>query len=919
MRPIKLIISAFGPYAEKTEIDMKKLGRGGLYLICGDTGAGKTTIFDAITFALFGEASGNNRDANMLRSKYAKPDTPTEVELTFEYNDKEYYIKRNPEYERPKTRGEGMTVNKADAEFHLPDGRIVTKLKDVNREVINIIGIDNNQFSQIAMIAQGDFLRLLLASTEERKKIFQKLFHTQCYAILQEKLKSAAAGLSKEYSALSASLKQYIDGIMCESDNALFSDVAAAKDGELTTADIALIIEKLIQNDKQNEKDSEISKVENEILAITERLAKAKEYEKSEKIISDTTEKLKNEEIKAVELKQALENEKKREPELEKITNSVAEIKAELSDYDELERINEDLSERKVKAERLSEAIVKQSKTTEELNNKLTESLDELDKIKNAGENKAQLEAELKQIDYDINNFTKLKIQLSQLEDLEKEYTSAQEDYAEKSELSLESTTLYNKKYKAYLDEQAGIIAESVKEGDACPVCGSTIHPRLAEKSDSAPTKDELEKSKIAAKKAEDAAVNASVRAGEIKGNYDIVKAEIIKYSKEVLSCDDFNEIPHRLDEKDNELSQRDKAVRDKLKSVNKKINRKEELEKSIPDLRNSLDENNILIEKMKQDEAVLAAEQDSVSKQIKAISQKLKFNDRNEAESKINELEKSKKIIADSIEKAAENYNSCDRNIAGLKKAIETAKTNLIDKVEVDAEKDELRKEELLDLKRKLTEANRNIFARIENNTRILSSINEKSDLINGIEQKWNWIKALSDTANGNISGKEKVMLETYIQMTYFDRIILRANRRFLIMSNGQYELIRRSTAENNRSQSGLELDVIDHYNGSERSVKTLSGGESFKASLSLALGLSEEIRASAGGIKLDTMFVDEGFGSLDEESLEQAIKALVSLTEGNRLVGIISHISELKEKIDKQIVVSKKKTGGSYVSIIV
>ena len=916
MRPLKLIISAFGPYAEKTEIDMKKLGRGGLYLVCGDTGAGKTTIFDAITFALFGEASGNNRDANMLRSKYAKPDAPTEVELTFEYNDKEYYIKRNPEYERPKTRGEGMTVNKADAEFHLPDGRIVTKLKDVNREVINIIGIDKNQFSQIAMIAQGDFLRLLLASTDERKKIFQKLFHTQCYAILQEKLKNTAAGLSREYSALSASLKQYIDGIMCESQNTLFSDVAAAKEGKLTTADVARLIEKLIQNDKQNEKDSEISKVENEILAITERLAKAKEYEKS---ISDTTEKLKNEEIKAVELKQALEKEKKRKPELEKITNSVAGIKAELSDYDELERINRDLSEKEVKAEKLSEAVIIQAKTSEELNNTLTKSLDELDKIKNAGENRAQLESELKQIDYDLSNFKKLKTQLSQLKNLEKEYASAQEDYSKKSELSLESATLYNQKYKAYLDEQAGIIAESVKEGDACPVCGSTIHPRLAEKSDSAPTKDELEKSKIAAKKAEDAAVNASVRAGEIKGNYDIVKAEIIKYSKEVLSCDDFNEIPHRLDEKDNELSQRDKTVRDKLKSVNKKINRKEELEKSIPDLRNSLDENNILIEKMKQDKAVLAAEQDSIRKQIKTIGQKLKFNNRKEAKSKIEELENSRKLIENSIEKATENYNRCDRNIAGLKKAIETARANLVDKVEVDTERDELRREELLDLKRKLTEANRNIFARIENNTRILSSINEKSDLINGIEQKWNWIKALSDTANGNISGKEKVMLETYIQMTYFDRIILKANRRFLIMSNGQYELIRRSTAENNRSQSGLELDVIDHYNGSERSVKTLSGGESFKASLSLALGLSEEIRASAGGIKLDTMFVDEGFGSLDEESLEQAIKALVSLTEGNRLVGIISHISELKEKIDKQIVVSKKKTGGSYVSIIV
>ena len=179
--------------------------------------------------------------------------------------------------------------------------------------------------------------------------------------------------------------------------------------------------------------------------------------------------------------------------------------------------------------------------------------------------------------------------------------------------------------------------------------------------------------------------------------------------------------------------------------------------------------------------------------------------------------------------------------------------------------------------------------------------------------------MRALSDTVNGTLSRQEKIALETYVQMACFDRIIQRANVRFMVMSGGQYELKRRTVAENNRSQSGLELDVIDHYNGSERSVKSLSGGESFKASLSLALGLSDEIQSTAGGIRLDTMFVDEGFGSLDEESLQQAIQALTGLTEGNRLVGIISHVSELKERIDKQIIVTKERTGGSHVEIVV
>ena len=234
--------------------------------------------------------------------------------------------------------------------------------------------------------------------------------------------------------------------------------------------------------------------------------------------------------------------------------------------------------------------------------------------------------------------------------------------------------------------------------------------------------------------------------------------------------------------------------------------------------------------------------------------------------------------------------------------------------------------KEKLLAEKQELDECSKNdgdaekqVFSRLSTNREILKHIKEGADELSQLERRYQWVKALSDTANGKLTGKEKIMLETYVQTTYFDRIIARANRRFLAMSGNQYELRRKKTAENNQSQSGLELDVLDHYNGTERSVKTLSGGESFKASLSLALGLSDEIQSSAGGIKLDTMFVDEGFGSLDEESLRQAIRTLLDLSESNRLVGIISHVAELKERIDKQIVVTKEKTGGSKVEIVV
>ena len=303
MRPNKLIISAFGPYSGKVTVELDKLGQNGLYLITGDTGAGKTTIFDAITYALFGEASGNNRETSMFRSKYADPETPTEVELYFTYGGKDYYIKRNPEYDRPKSRGEGVTTEKANAELHLPDGRLVTKLKEVNNAIVEIIGIDRNQFTQIAMIAQGDFLKLLLASTDERKKIFQKLFKTQSYSVLQEKLKSESAKLKHEYDSIKVSIEQYIRGISCDVDNKYSLEVCNAKNGILTTEEVVDLLTRLISDDENSEKTvaEEKEKLQKELDETKARIVKAKD------IISAKSDFEKNE----VELKIASENEEK--------------------------------------------------------------------------------------------------------------------------------------------------------------------------------------------------------------------------------------------------------------------------------------------------------------------------------------------------------------------------------------------------------------------------------------------------------------------------------------------------------------------------------------------------------------------------------------------------------------------------------
>ena len=305
--------------------------------------------------------------------------------------------------------------------------------------------------------------------------------------------------------------------------------------------------------------------------------------------------------------------------------------------------------------------------------------------------------------------------------------------------------------------------------------------------------------------------------------------------------------------------------------------------------------------------------------KQHDADKKLLRFGSIAKAKNESEALEKNIDEMKKAYEKAQEALLESDKKIVGYKASIKEMSKQLYSKCNLDRESETNKRTEITKKKTADDAVAKELHTRIKSNKQVLDNIQANVENLDKLEKHYTWLRALSNTANGNISGKEKVMLETYIQMTYFDRIIARANTRFMVMSGGQYELKRRKEAENNRSQSGLDLDVIDHYNGTERSVKTLSGGESFKASLSLALGLSDEIQASAGGVKLDTMFVDEGFGSLDEESLDQAMKALLSLVDGNRLVGIISHVADLKNRIDKQIVVTKGKNGGSKANIAV
>lgn len=920
MRPIKLAMSAFGPYASKTVLNLEKLGTSGLYLITGDTGAGKTTIFDAITFALYGEASGDNRESAMFRSKYASAETPTEVELTFVYAGKEYYIKRNPEYDRPKTRGEGFTTEKANAELHYPDGRVVTKLREVDRAVEEIMGIDRNQFTQIAMIAQGDFLKLLLASTDDRKKIFQKIFRTRCYYVLQERLKSESGKLGKEFDAIAASIRQYINGIVCDEDDVLSIKVRDAKGEMCSIKEILELLSTLIENDKVEEEklDEELKGISKSLEEITVTLTNQETWSKARKSHEESKKSL-DEALGLLEtLKSKLQAEEENKPKIEDIRNQIAAIEAELPEYQDLDTKIKDSEKLQKSTDKLSEDLIKQGKDRESLKQEIEALSEERKTLEKADKEKAELEAK-KQKEEDKREAVKEMFkEVKALDEFEKQLKKDQEAYSKLSDSVKLKGEEYQKLFKLYLDEQAGIIAETLTDGTPCPVCGSTIHPIKAVKAENAPTKEQLDESKASYESAQKEAQDASEKAAKTKGQADEKRKSVLTMLVAMFGNVTIDDAEQLIKDEIATIALALEDLQQSIAAQHKKIDRRDEIDESLPekekklnDLRNSISENE---KALSGNNATL----ESLKTRINELTEKLKYESEKKAKDAKKSLQDEQKKLEDGYKAADNAVNSQNEKIAGFKAAMKEAEKTLAEATEIDVDSVKAKQNEFIVRKVEIDGKKKVINARKSANETAEKEIKAKSVDIFRVEKKCTWVKALSNTANGNISGKEKVMLETYIQMTYFDRIIARANTRFMVMSGGQYELKRRKEAENNRSQSGLELDVIDHYNGTERSVKTLSGGESFKASLSLALGLSDEIQSSAGGIKLDTMFVDEGFGSLDDESLDQAMRALQNLTEGNRLVGIISHVSELKERIEKQIVVTKEKSGGSVTRII-
>ena len=920
MRPLKLTMAGFGPYAGVQTLDFEMLGRSGLYLITGDTGAGKTTIFDAITFALFGEASGESREPGMLRSKYAKAEDATFVELTFAYGGKHYHVRRNPEYERAKARGTGTTRQSAEAVLTYPDGHVVAKLKDVDKAIREIIGLTREQFSQVAMISQGDFRKLLQADTKDRQKIFRDIFGTGLFVTLQNRLKEQAGAVRDQRDQASRSIQQYIGGMVCGADSMWLSRVKKARAGELPIADVAELFEVLLQEDRAQEArlETQLAEAEGEIESLSARLTRAEATAAAQKSLADH-EKAQGEQTAAVEAaRAALDAALATVPEQEELSKTIARIGLLLPAYEELETKAAALRNARTGAAAAQEACRMALSRKDALTEEIAALKAEQQTLGDAAAEKEKLTARRLQL---FERREKLRVLLARVEDLSAqrgELTRKQEAYLAADRESSGLLQIYEMKNRAFLNEQAGIIAATLQEGQPCPVCGSTAHPFPAALSEDAPTEAEVKKAKKEYETARKATDKASLAAGRQQGIVTTTETALKKETEILLPGTALVQAEETALRQTEQLSAELAVLDGQLRTAEGNIARKAALDSLIPEKETAASEAEAKHSAAKARIAAFAASAEELDKQLAALREKLTHPDKQSAEGERMMLQIKLQRLKTAVTAAEAALAQKRESLAATAAAIGQLRKQLENAVEADTGELNSRKKELADRKNAILTAQKTLHAAITANETARKNISKKQAELEALEGRYAWLKSLSDTANGNLSGKEKIMLETYIQTTYFDRILERANLRLRKMSGGQYDLKRRRTAATMRGQSGLELDIVDHINGTERSVNTLSGGEAFLASLALALGLSDEVQMSTG-IRLDTMFVDEGFGSLDSEALSKAYATLAGLTEGSRLVGIISHVAELKERIDKQIIVTKQKEGGSTARICV
>lgn len=1048
MKPIKLVMSAFGPYAGVEEVDFSKFGENGVFLITGDTGAGKTIIFDAIAFALYGRTSGSSRDVSSLRSDFAEPDAETYVDFTFSHKGREYRVKRTPQYERMKKRGEGTLITQAKADFYREPEPPISKTTEVTKAIEELLRIDFAQFKQISMIAQGEFREVLEADTNERTKILQKIFMTQGYSrmadILKRRRDQAEVALSDCYK----SITQYFDGVVFAEDSQYadaIRDMQAA--GDKTKNDYQVdektqVLEKLLQEDEAR-KDEAIKQVsdrqsilekvtqdynlatsvkaafdrleqllaeqaelhakQDDMKAQSEKVVLWKKavytvgpaYDALQKEISTKEQVAKAKENADKQLLSAKEQVQKAEQafltakEQEEKAN-VARTNAELlkQKEDKYALRDELLAKQKsyqASIASLQERIAKGQNEILILQQRLKISENEMGTLKDSEVKLATEKAKQDKLLAKCEALASLcDVEIPEYEECEKVYLDAKKTLMEKREIHDASVQTYNHMRTLLENARAGILAADLQEGEPCPVCGSVHHPNLASMPEESVDEENLEQCEQAMQLANASREQANAVVVNARTVFEERGKQLDKNITQLLGVSEEH-FALRFEQAKVafvEMKTKKQEYATRIQQLEQDATRLKVLEQDILEDSKKLTDCQGQLEEVKKQKS----EQEQALASVQGQSQNfadLQYNNLQEAQKARMALETEAETILQNIKttesayaKSKENLSACN---ATLKEASNTLKQQE-DKVALEQTTfrqvleensfenantflahrvDELR---IVESERQLQDYHQKIHAnevqlvdakkacegktpvnmeeinqayqtakqmadaakelltkishRIEENTRTLSNIQRTAKKAGDDIQKLNTLEHLYYLVNGKMKGKNKTTFEQYVQTAGFDGIIAAANQRLAPMSGGQYVLYRHEDANDKDGKRALSLDILDHYTGKKRSVTTLSGGESFKASLSLALGLSDRVTARAGGISVDALFIDEGFGTLDEKSLDDAMEMLISLSDSNKTIGIISHREELMEVIPKKLNIVKT-LDGSKVEI--
>lgn len=864
MKPEKLIICGWGPYKEKTVIDFNQLNTSGLFLITGQTGAGKTTIFDATAYALYGVLSGEVREKGSVRSDFADADTPTYVELFLNHKNESYHISRNPEYQRPKKRKSGenaFTKEKENAVLTMPDGTIIAGNQDVTAKVEEILGMDSRQFRQISMIAQGEFSKMLFASPTDKNTIFRELFGTGIYARIQERLSIKSKELYKEYMIFRNKMEEDMHLLSFEDEE--WTKLSLSENPDFEQIELCLL--KKIEQEKKNaslQRQSE-KKLEEELFALQKELEAVKQqnsrFDELEKT-GQKLEKLQEKKLLMIELEARISNLEKARvlyPE-EKLVIEKEQLMTKASLH--MKQLETEVSSVKEQLQSLNMTAEKKDTISQAFY--CAEQLKEMQKLQK------KTEDSLKQIRESLVKARNVyQISQQQAEEKRRQYEEADVRYK-----------------KAVI----GIAARLVKEGEPCPVCGSLHHPHIAAVSDDVPDERQLELWKEEADKSRE----------ECERCYE----QALSLVNEEKNCEKEAE-NYKL--QSNELSQALEVFSPDILSYIRE-HTKQEFERT---LNLCLETAAILAEKEKQ--LVLSC-RDAEQKQKEAEEARRNLED-NLIKNGFDDFEAYKRAISDlgTLEEKKREFRNYQDNLLSLQKLYEHLKNSLkgLSKrneaplMECFLQKQTERKE-----CRRLSEETGVLLNQIQ---RSYQGICKNRIRAEEIKKEYGLVKDLDNLANGN--NARKLVFEQFVLAGYFEKILKAANLRLDSMTDGRYELQRATQVSDGRKKDNLEILVMDYYTGRKRPVKTLSGGEIFKASLALALGMSDCIQAENGGMEVETLFIDEGFGALDEESLEQACNTLQTLAGGNRMIGIISHVASLCERIDHQIVIEKRNNGSS------